>query len=35
MVRIIRESMVFQEDVYSSNVPGALRKGGVQRRKAA
>lgn len=35
MVRIFRESVVFQEDEYSSNVPGTLRKGGVQRRKAA
>lgn len=35
MVHIFRESMMFQEDEYSNIVPGALRKGGVQRRKAA
>lgn len=34
-VHIFRESMMFQEDEYSNNVPGALRKGAVQRRKAA
>lgn len=34
-VPIFRESMMFEEGEYSNTVPGALRKGGAQRRKAA